>query len=253
MLRQIRGQILAWVGIVGGALTLASHWSNFLTLADWMQRDLAHWGTILQSFWASIGAIIGLPIAEDQARVLSLMVFLVLLLIGVHYQSKPKDYLIAQRYDNSSTIKDFFGFVLLPLAILILLFRIHYRLRDYEIYGDYPWLIATIFSSLIYIRAIVITSSVLYSVIACLISFLFIMGFDKNWNVLPNVANGPIHWILAFIPFYILVLGFGYAPIRPLIKHLSFLLIAVAIIFGLSEISKQVAYLRTVATTVETR
>jgi hypothetical protein len=32
MLREIRGQVLVWIGIVGGALTIVNHWSNFITL-----------------------------------------------------------------------------------------------------------------------------------------------------------------------------------------------------------------------------
>jgi hypothetical protein len=57
---------------------------------------------------------------------------------------------------------------------------------------------------------------------------------------------------MLFLAVLIFTFPILFAPSEALVKRLSFLLIGVAVIFGLSEVSKQVERLRTAAATVET-
>src|SRR5271166_1030561 len=58
MLREIRGQVFVWIGILGALLTIIGHWSNFITLADWVRYPAGRWVELLHLFWSFWGSLI---------------------------------------------------------------------------------------------------------------------------------------------------------------------------------------------------
>jgi hypothetical protein len=69
--RTLRGEIFIWIGIVGGALTLVNHWSNFITLADWTHWLVGHFSALMHSFWNVIASLAGIKITVDVSKVLT--------------------------------------------------------------------------------------------------------------------------------------------------------------------------------------
>ena len=51
VLRTLRNSIFAWIGIVGGAITLFGNLESLLLLAGWARWLIAHWTDWLRSFW----------------------------------------------------------------------------------------------------------------------------------------------------------------------------------------------------------
>jgi hypothetical protein len=73
-------------------------------------------------------------------------------------------------------------------------------------------------------------------------------------NAWPLLGSGYFASAGLLVIFYIMLLmPASFAPSKPLARHLTFLLIGVAIIFGLSEVSKFAEGLKTAASTIEAR
>jgi hypothetical protein len=74
MNNSLRG-VLTWAGIAGGALTIASHWSNSLKLTNNVQWLLEHWGMLLRKLWMFLGDIFAVEFDTKFALALSLIFF----------------------------------------------------------------------------------------------------------------------------------------------------------------------------------
>jgi hypothetical protein len=84
------------------------------------------------------------------------------------------------------------------------------------------------------------------------VTIWFLPGlYEEKVKHFYRVGGGYSSIALALISLGI-IMPVIFVPTRSLMRRLLFLYIGVAIIFGLSEVSKQVEHLRTVATTVET-
>ena len=60
--RTLRYQVLTWVGIVGGAITLFANLQGFLLLAGWVQTLVSHWHEISIRFWQWVLGWIGIKV-----------------------------------------------------------------------------------------------------------------------------------------------------------------------------------------------
>jgi hypothetical protein len=89
---EIRGQVLVWFGIVGGALTIVNFWSNFITLADWMHWIVGHFAYIMHAVWARIGSIVSIKIPEYIEQYLSLLAFYSAIIVGTLLRSGLRKY-----------------------------------------------------------------------------------------------------------------------------------------------------------------
>src|SRR6478752_4514898 len=77
-----RYELLTWVGIVGGALTLFGNLGSVLKLADWARVLVQHWKEWSHAFWAWAFGWLGIHLAPYWAPVLSFLLFGALLAIG---------------------------------------------------------------------------------------------------------------------------------------------------------------------------
>ena len=75
-------EVLTWVGIVGGALTLFGHMSAALTLADWARLLVQNWKAWTHAFWVWAFGWMGIHLEPDWPPALSFMLFGLLLAIG---------------------------------------------------------------------------------------------------------------------------------------------------------------------------
>ena len=72
--RTLRYQVLTWLGIVGGAITLFANLQGVLNLADWARWLAANWHNLISAFWETAFAWIGLKFPKEWASLLSFAV-----------------------------------------------------------------------------------------------------------------------------------------------------------------------------------
>src|SRR5262245_23436240 len=68
-------EVLTWVGIVGGALTLFANLGAVLKLADWARVLVQHWKEWTHAFWVWAFGWLGIHVPPDWAPVLSFLFF----------------------------------------------------------------------------------------------------------------------------------------------------------------------------------
>jgi TIR domain len=81
-------EVLTWVGIVGGALTLFTNLGSVLKLADWARVLVEHWREWTHEFWLWAFGWLGIHVPLQWTPVLSLLLFGSLLTIGQAFQFK---------------------------------------------------------------------------------------------------------------------------------------------------------------------
>ena len=81
-LKVLRFQILTWIGIVGGTITLFSSLRSIFDLADWARRVVTHWHDWTSALWSHAFRWLGISISGRLVPLLSFSVFTLMLLIG---------------------------------------------------------------------------------------------------------------------------------------------------------------------------
>jgi hypothetical protein len=83
-----RYELLTWVGIVGGALTLFTNLGAVLKLADWARVLVQHWHEWTHAFWVWAFGWLGFYLEPDWPPVLSFLSFGSMLTVGQAIQFK---------------------------------------------------------------------------------------------------------------------------------------------------------------------
>src|SRR5262245_13447611 len=73
--KTLRYQVLTWIGIVGGSLTLFTNVGSFLNLADWARWLVTHWHEWTAAFWQWGFALIHISIPRHWTGMLSFLAF----------------------------------------------------------------------------------------------------------------------------------------------------------------------------------
>jgi len=85
-------EVLTWVGIVGGALTLFGNLDAFLKLADWARVLVDHWKEWTHAFWVWVFGWLGIHLPRFWSALLSFMVFWSFLIIGQAIRFRQTNY-----------------------------------------------------------------------------------------------------------------------------------------------------------------
>ena len=259
--REIRGQIFLWVGIVGGALSIVNHWSNFITLADWMRWIVEHFSAITHEFWRAAASIIGIEVPLQVARALTVTTFYLSLVGGtiiVYGLRRPmlRGHFLSGLDEGLGNgvgryIIRFTRVALATAAILAASVSVAFWLSPMPVPTAFVYFIRLFFPIIVY--AVLFWGQRMEWLLVLLLAFLFI-----NWpmiidtGIVLHSANNIAFAMLAML-FYLLIFTIPAlaAPTQPLTRRLAFLLLFVAIIFGLSEVSKLAERLHTAASTIE--
>src|SRR5262245_32044601 len=67
----LRSQVLVWLGILGGVLTVFSNIGKILTLSDWAHWIVKHWHAWTHSVWLWLFSWIGVHIPYEIAPTLT--------------------------------------------------------------------------------------------------------------------------------------------------------------------------------------
>jgi hypothetical protein len=81
-------ELLTWVGIVGGALTLFGNLDAMLKLADWARVLVQHWKEWTHAFWVWLFGWLGIHLPPEWTPILSFLLFWALLTIGQVVRAK---------------------------------------------------------------------------------------------------------------------------------------------------------------------
>jgi len=86
-----RYEVLTWVGIVGGALTLFTNLGAVLKLADWARVLVQHWKEWTHALWVWVFGWLEIHLGPGWTPVLSFLLFGSLLAIGqaIRFKSQP--------------------------------------------------------------------------------------------------------------------------------------------------------------------
>jgi hypothetical protein len=247
--KEIRGQILVWIGIVGGALTIVyhlssiarTHWSSFVPLAGGAHWIISNFEDTLRAFWNVIRSLLHVWISESGAQLFTITIFYMLLATGSALIAGQRGsfkkimvpvlvtsvfFLLGPLlvYITTGPMRELDSILIaIPLVYIVILFNI---------VSLYLGIKGTVFKRIAY------TASY-YTMCDFMTNFIS-TGLEQNTSIFAMIFL----YLFWFVPLLI-------APVNALIKHITFLLIGVAIIFGFSEVSKQVERLRTAASTVE--
>lgn len=82
--KQVRYQLLTWIGAAGGALTLFTNLGSLLRLSEWARRIIDHWLDWTQAFWTWASALVALHIPIANQVDLTFMLFVLAVAAGSH-------------------------------------------------------------------------------------------------------------------------------------------------------------------------
>ena len=82
--KQARYQVLTWLGIAGGALTLFTNIGSFLKLSEWAHWVVSYWMDWLRAFWGGVVSITGFAIPPDTQVNVTFMGFILMVAVGSH-------------------------------------------------------------------------------------------------------------------------------------------------------------------------
>ena len=81
--KNLRYQLLMWVGTLGGAITLFTNIQGVLELANWARWVVYHWKEWNRLFWQWALGWLGIVIDRKLATILSLAVFVLMIAVSV--------------------------------------------------------------------------------------------------------------------------------------------------------------------------
>src|SRR5262249_17397734 len=126
-------ELLTWLGIVGGALTLFTNISATLKLADWARLLVQGWKEWTHAFWLWAFGWLGIHLPPEWTPVLSFLLFGSLLTIGQAFKFRRtiKDQLIVDKSQERSfqLISWHTLFCLAFMLIGVLLYAVSYVLH----------------------------------------------------------------------------------------------------------------------------
>jgi hypothetical protein len=254
--KKVRYEALTWFGIVGGALTTAARLSELVRVADWMRAFLANWLAIMHQFWSFLGALVHLSVPKPFSILLSLILFYGSLTGGViirEGQLRKGTKRILLRYPMYFWTAG----ITVGCTGLFIETNLHYEVPR----------IAAISVLMLFTYYLLSHGGVTSrAVLSILLTIILIFNFNSI-NISMSQFAEPLKYldklpiptvigvILVFLTFpyvfFMLAIPVIFAPADALIKRVAILVAAVSIIFGISEVSKLVEHLGTVATQVK--
>jgi hypothetical protein len=241
MLKELRGQILVWFGIVGSAVTIAGHWPDILKLSEWMRWLVSHFSEAMHVIWKEICSWIGLEISLEAATFLSFVFFSASMTIG--------SVILAQKFRTRPSVTALVITLCTFIAILAAPLGIQNEFENISRWSVIVMLIA----SIVTLSEGRSSEKLISTIIVILYFCVFLSTFSKAEHFIMQYGN--FYWKHVFDTLMIsaaILIPLMLAPTKALLKRMVFVLIGVAAIFGLSEVSKVVEHLSTAATTIST-
>lgn len=264
----IKGAIVGWLGILGGAITLFSNVSALLDVANWARWLVHQWRAWTRASWQLLLGWLHIEVTPLLASALSLILFVGLLAVSVRLRSDERPNLkTALGSDPKMTLRK----ILTRLIVYALgvggLFAVIYQYGDtlgpaFDWIADFqnkaerafekiPMPLHAAWGVLIASACVAITvgwislSALRYGLdlnqwpestdrtlaiaLISLIALCFLLPVSGDIRGIMNVYNAGM---------FLAIGALAIAPSRPLNQKLLFVVIGVGLLIGLSELSK---------------
>jgi hypothetical protein len=236
-------ELLTWVGIIGGALTLFTNLGSVFKLADWARVLVEHWKEWTHAFWLWAFGWLGIHLGPGWTPVLSFLVFGSLLAIGqaVKFKSTIKNQEIKDKYQGKSFHPLSWRILLCVIGMFVV-----YELIDlwaYRYYpGDLDYYLAIGVIIFIISPIVLFARHRLHAAISTslLLMFFIIIAFDplrdlgRPGNPDLDVVGATTLVLICLLPLILL----SVAPAKAISRRLIFLALGLLLLIGLNELSK---------------
>jgi len=236
-------EVLTWVGIVGGAVTLFGNLDAVLKLADWARLLVRHWKEWTHAFWVWAFDWLGIHLPPEWTPLLSFLLFGSLLTIGqaIKFGNAIKAQPIADKYQGKAfqliSWRTFFCTVLILIGTAVWTYPYsQFSIADLAT-KVLPWQ-TMIFVPQVIILVLFARHRLHAAVVACLMAtFFHIITIipQISINIRPNEA-------LVFSLFVVIcispVILLSAAPGKAISRRLIFLAIGLLLLIALNELSK---------------
>jgi hypothetical protein len=243
-------EILTWVGIVGGALTLFGNLDAVLKLADWARLLVQSWKEWTHAFWLWAFGWLGIHLPPEWTPVLSFLLFGSLLTIGqaIQFKRTVKNQLTEDKYQGKSfELRTALKVVILGPICAIVCFAVLLVIPIYRpfervvapIYIDYFLWLSFFVLPLVILVIWVGRNRLNAGISLCLmIIFWVIITFSEIANSNEGrPAVEAFYTAIAMIWVLPLIL-LSVAPAKAVSRRLIFLAIGLILLIALNELSK---------------
>jgi hypothetical protein len=255
--------VLTWIGIVGTSITLYANLGGVLDLADWARELVAHWHEWTQMFWGWVFSLIKMRVPKPFVPIISFIASVGILVAGVNLSARTVRLAVTLQYSPSVArkVRIIGGGVLLCLVELVIIFPLVFIILQgilAFVFRALWWpaleasktgqvailgmvlivLVGMPVGYLVYFskeRLLVVVNSLLFMIMSFCLLYLplerlpYVESQGYEWaQLVVLILLFPICWMAVIL----------FSPLQQLTKRLGFVVLGVAILIGLSEISK---------------
>jgi len=223
-------ELLTWLGIVGGALTLFTNLGAVLKLADWARVLVEHWKEWTHALWVWVFGWLGIHLGPGWTPVLSFLLFGSLLAIGQAVKFKT---IKNQATEDRTLLSVITIFVMYELIDL-------WANRYYP--GDLDYYLAIGVVAVIISPIVLFAKHRLHAAISTslILTFFIIIAFNPLRD-LGRPGNPDLDMVglitlglICILPLILL----SVAPAKAISRRLIFLAIGLILLIALNELSK---------------
>jgi hypothetical protein len=246
--RHFKYQVLTWIGIVGGAITLFASLSTILNLADWARALIEQWQALNQMFWGLVFGLINVKISEEVVPVISITALVVLLGVGVIVSERTRQRVVKFQ-SAAKLVRTVHGILYVAAGVLpfVLAYELFIVVLSFgmereatKVSTPIPLIftsIWTIFVPIVYFslvkqRSAAFTDLRLFCAMGICVFFVIFMNISVDLSSVAIIFM----WFILFQMCWMAVILFS--PLPQLTRRLGFVVLGVLILIGLSEISK---------------
>jgi hypothetical protein len=260
-----RYNVLTWIGIVGSAITLFANLGGVLDLADWARILVDHWHEWNQLIWGWAFSLVNMRVPKQFVPIISFIAYVGILVAGVNLSARTVKSAVKLQHSPSVARKARIiggGLLLCVVELAIILPLVFIMLQGVLALCSralsWPALEASRIGQVAIVGMVLI---VLVSILAGYLAYfskerflmvvvnsvlVTIMSFCLLFLPLERLPYEKIEGYLELVQGVALILSFPicwmavilFSPLQQLTKRLGFVVLGVAILIGLSEISK---------------
>jgi len=251
MLQMLRYQMLTWMGIVGGTVTLFTNLSGILNLADWARWLVTHWHEWTSGFWQWCFSFIHIKVPPHWAGLLSFLLFGMLIAFSQRMVAAKAQKKLALGVDEPAlpllrirTAVAVAMIVLVPVLLLLGGSQVTALIAEW-FKGQYVLLTTYVVLLLLFVLSpqimLVVASKhrlKATGVVVLATVFFFITVSATNIAATPEERDDPSF----ALPFFVIFSGvtaamLAIAPVNSLFKRLAFLTLGVILLVALNVLS----------------
>ena len=231
----VKYEVLTWVGIVGGAVTLFGNLDTVLKLADWARVLVEHWKEWTHAFWVWAFGWLGIHLPPEWTPVLSFLLFGSFLTVG----QALSFFMTSQPIVDKDRLRSFYGQRVSVYFVWMTLFII--AVSSFAFKGPFEnrLMFLVVFCIGPAVILVLCTKHKLYAALSMFLFTAFFViitlnqfpsGFNEN-SLTVGMTALLLVWLLPPLLFFV-------APAKAVARRLIFLALGLLLLIGMNELSK---------------